>query len=337
MKFGAEEIQKNAAALGFRPDSLEKVFRLLGLLETLRSNAFLRPRVALKGGTALNLFLFDVPRLSVDIDLNYVGSGDRAIMLADKPKVEQAIAAVCSREGLTVKRVPGEHAGGKWRLSYTNTAGSSDKLEIDLNFMLRVPLWPVTTLDSKTLGPAVAKGIAVMDRHELAAGKLAALCSRNASRDTFDAREILRRTDLEPSKLRLAFVVYGGLNRKDWRTVRIEDVAADAHELKRDLVPMLRSEVRPKESEIASWAAGLIRETRELLAVVLPLEEHEIEFLARLNDVGDVVPEILTADPAMQTIIRNQPGLKWKALNVKKHLGIAVDEVLGVGRPTSAS
>ena len=80
MKFGAEEIQQTAAALGFRPDSLEKVFRLLSLLEALRSNAFLRPRIALKGGTALNLFFFEVPRLSVDIDLNlnYIGSGDRA-------------------------------------------------------------------------------------------------------------------------------------------------------------------------------------------------------------------------------------------------------------------
>jgi len=321
MKFGAEEIQETAAALGFRPDSLEKVFRLLSLLETLRSNAFLRPRVALKGGTALNIFLFDVPRLSVDIDLNYVGSGDRATMLADKPKVEQSIQAVCAREGLTVKRMPSEHAGGKWRLSFVNTAGSSDKLEVDLNFMLRVPLWPVTTLDSKTLGPAVAREIAVVDRHELAAGKLAALCSRNASRDIFDARELLRRDDIDRGKLRLAFVVYGGLNRKDWRTVRVDDIAADALELKRELVPMLRAGVRPLDAEIPSWSQGLVRETRELMTAVLPLAEHELEFLERLNGAGDIAPELLTDDGAMQALIRDQPGLKWKALNVKKRLG----------------
>lgn len=323
MKFGAEEIQETAAALGFRPDSLEKVFRLLSLLETLRSNAFLRPRIALKGGTALNIFLFEVPRLSVDIDLNYVGSGDRATMLADKPKVEQSIQAVCAREGLTVQRMPSEHAGGKWRLSFVNTAGSSDKLDIDLNFMLRVPLWPVTVLDSKTLGPAVAKEIAVVDRHELTAGKLAALCSRNASRDIFDARELLRRDDIHRGKLRLAFVVYGGLNRKDWRTVRIDDIAADALELKRELVPMLRAGVRPQDAAIPSWAEGLVRETRELMAAVLPLEAHELEFLERLNGAGDIAPELLTAEPAMQGIIRNHPGLKWKALNVKKRLGVA--------------
>jgi predicted nucleotidyltransferase component of viral defense system len=326
MKFGAEEIQQHADALGFRPETLEKVFRLLSLLETLRSSAFLRPRVALKGGTALNLFLFDVPRLSVDVDLNYVGSGDRATMLADKPKVEQSIQAVCAREGLTVKRMPSEHAGGKWRLSFVNTAGSSDKLEVDLNFMLRVPLWPVATLDSKALGPAVAKEIAVVDRHELAAGKLAALCARNASRDIFDARELLRRTDLEASKLRLAFVVYGGLNRKDWRTVRVEDVGAEAPELTRELVPMLRADARPKESEIASWTEALVRETRELLAAVLPLAARELEFLERLNGAGDIVPEVLTDVPAMQAIIRDHPGLKWKALNVKKRLGGVADD-----------
>lgn len=226
MKFGAEEIQETGAKLGFRADTLEKVFRLLSLLETLRESAFLRPRVALKGGTALNLFFFDVPRLSVDIDLNYVGSADRDTMLADKPKkVEQAIQAVCAREGLTVKRMPSEHAGGKWRLSFVNTGGSSDNLEVDLNFMLRVPLWPV------------------------------------------------------------------------------------------------RADVRPKDVEIVPWTEALVRETRTLMNVVLPLEAHELEFVERLNGAGDIAPELLTGDPAMQETIRDQPGLKWKAMNVKKQIG----------------
>jgi predicted nucleotidyltransferase component of viral defense system len=320
MKFGTEEVQQIAALHGFRPDSLEKVLRLLSLLEALRSNAFLRPRVALKGGTALNLFLFDIPRLSVDIDLNYVGSADREAMLADKPKVEQAIQAVCSREGLTIKRMPSEHAGGKWRLSYTNTAGSSDKLEIDLNFMLRVPLWPIATLDSRPLGPTAAKGISVVELHELAAGKLAALCSRNASRDIFDARELLRRDDLDRDKLRLAFVVYGGLNRKDWRTVQIDDIAADPVELKRELVPMLRTTVRPKAEGIPEWAEALVAETRALMKKVLPLEAHELEFIERLNGAGDILPELLTKDASLQALISSHPGLKWKALNMKKRL-----------------
>ncbi|MBI4605379.1 MAG: nucleotidyl transferase AbiEii/AbiGii toxin family protein [Planctomycetes bacterium] len=326
MKLGAEEIQRHAASLGFRPDALEKVFRLLSLLETLRSNAFLRPRVALKGGTALNLFLFDLPRLSVDIDLNYVGPIDRATMLAEKPKVEQAIQAVCARESLTVKRMPIEHAGGKWRLAFTNTAGSSDKLEIDVNFILRVPLWPVSSVDSRAVGPASAKQIALLDRHELAAGKLAALCSRSASRDLFDGHELLCRTDLDPAKLRLAFVVYGGINRRDWRTVRVEDIGADARDLERELVPMLRADLSPARANVASWAETLVRETRDLMSLVLPLVDREREFLERLNGAGDIVPELLTDDPVMRAIIRDNPGLKWKALKVKKGSGLKAGE-----------
>lgn len=320
MKFGADDVQQIASQHGFRPDSVEKVLRLLSLLESLRSNVFLRPRVALKGGTALNLFLFDLPRLSVDIDLNYVGSPDREVMLADRPKLEQAIQAVCSREGVTVKRIPSEHAGGKWRLSYTTTAGSSDKLEIDLNYVLRVPLWPVTPLDSKPVGSTVAKAISVLELHELAAGKLAALCSRTASRDIFDARELLRRDDLDVDKLRVAFVVYGGLNRKDWRTVRIEDIAASPAELERELVPMLRADARPSDRDVAAWAEALVSETRALMGKVLPLEDHELAFLERLNGAGELVPELLTEDPALQALIHDNPGLRWKALNIKKRL-----------------
>ena len=320
MKFGADDVRQHAASLGFRPDSLEKVFRLLGLLETMRSNAFLRPRVALKGGTALNLFLFDLPRLSVDIDLNYVGTPDRDAMLAEKPKVEQAIQAVCAREGLTVKRVPTEHAGGKWRLTFTNTAGSADKLEVEVNFMLRTPLWPVNVADSKVLGPADAKQIAVLELHELAAGKLAALCARNASRDIFDAHALLRRPELDRTKLRIAFVVYGGMNRKDWRQVRVEDIGADPRELERELVPMLRADLAPDRGDIDTWTSRLVGECRDSMAAVLPLAKNELEFLERLNGTGEIAADLLTDDAQLRELIANHPGLKWKALNVQRRL-----------------
>ncbi len=43
--------------------------------------------------------------------------------------------------------------------------------------------------------------------------------------------------DLQRDRLRLAFVVYGGMNRKDWRTVSLDDVAYDGSELARQLGP----------------------------------------------------------------------------------------------------
>ena len=46
------------------------------------------------GGTALNLFVFDVPSLSVDIDLNYVGAESREAMLDERARLEEALQAV---------------------------------------------------------------------------------------------------------------------------------------------------------------------------------------------------------------------------------------------------
>lgn len=319
-----EQLQRAAADSGFQVESYEKAYVLVRLLEAVRTHPFLGPRMALKGGTALNLFVLGLPRLSVDIDLNYVGASDRETTLAERPRIEQALQQVTGRMGMTVKRVPTEHAGGKWRLSYTTALGRHGSIEVDVNFMLRTPLWPAGPRDSHPVGGEAATRVLVLDEHELAAGKLAALVARSASRDVFDARELLRLPGLDPAKLRLGFVVYGGANREDWRAITVEDVQTTAGDVDSQLVPMLRLDVRPAKAEIAAWTAALVRETRDLMAAVLPLAAHELEFLERLNGAGDIAPELLTDDAVMRAIIRDHPGLKWKALNVKKRLGGAV-------------
>ncbi|HYN43003.1 MAG TPA: hypothetical protein VE129_14600 [Thermoanaerobaculia bacterium] len=76
----------------------------------------------------------------VDIDLNYTGAVDRATMETDRPLVDRGLQAACERTGVTVKRIPTEHAGGKWRLSYAAAAGGTGTLELYVNYMLRTPL-----------------------------------------------------------------------------------------------------------------------------------------------------------------------------------------------------
>lgn len=321
-----EQLQQAAADSGFQVESYEKVHVLVRLLEAIRTHPFLGPRMALKGGTALNLFVLGLPRLSVDIDLNYVGASDRETMLAERPRVEQALQQVAGRMGLAVKRAPNEHAGGKWRLAYTTALGRPGSIEVDVNFMLRTPLWPAAPRDSHPIGGETATQVLIVEEHELAAGKLAALVARSASRDVFDAREILRRPGLDRAKVRLGFVVYGGLNRVDWREITIEHVRTTPGDVDSQLVPMLRLDVRPAKADVAAWTETLVRETRELMAAVLPLDAHELEFVERLNGKGDIAPELLTADAGMQAVIQDHPGLKWKALNVKKRLGVAAGD-----------
>jgi len=72
----AAEVRSVAAATGFRPDVVEKVLRLHGILDRLVRHESTRGAWVLKGGTALNLL--HLPRLSVDIDLNFVACEDLA-------------------------------------------------------------------------------------------------------------------------------------------------------------------------------------------------------------------------------------------------------------------
>jgi hypothetical protein len=325
MRLTANELAREAATTGFQTEPLEKVILLLELLEAIRIHPFLKERVVLKGGTALNLFRFNVPRLSVDIDLNYIGAVDREGMLADRPKIEQALQAVCGRVGVQPRRVPPDHAGGKWRLNFNRVTGGTSTLEMDVNFLLRTPLWPVERIDSCALGTFRATDIPILDVHELAAGKLAALLSRTASRDLFDASQLLRGGGLDAAKLRLGFVVYGGTSRKDWRTVSVDNVTVDAAEADAMLIPLLRGGDTPHRSDLAQWTKALATDCHELLSIVLPLANHELDFLERLNGKGEVVPDVLTDDQRMRDIIRTHPGLLWKAQNVRQYRGGASD------------
>jgi predicted nucleotidyltransferase component of viral defense system len=319
MNLSREKLMAEAAATGYRPEMLEKVIHLLNLLETLRTHPFIRHRCALKGGTALNLFVFELPRLSVDIDLNYIASADRAVMLAEKPILEKALADVFAREGFTVNRQPADHAGGKWRLSYRSAITSSGNLEVDLNFMLRVPLWPPSLRDSRPVGSYQARGINVLDVHELAVGKLAALMARHASRDLFDAHQLLTAIKLDPARLRLGFVLYGAMNRVDWRTVSLENLGFDRRELQDQLIPLLSEAGLASLGNDVDLAERLVSECREAMAVVLPLNAAEREFLDRLNDAGEIRPELLTNDAAVIELIARHPQLLWKAMNVREH------------------
>ena len=85
-------ISRRASEFGFIRDTLEKVYRLVDILEYIDTSPALKGRLALKGGTAINLTIFDLPRLSVDIDLDYLGSDSRDEMLQNRDIINTAIA-----------------------------------------------------------------------------------------------------------------------------------------------------------------------------------------------------------------------------------------------------
>lgn len=67
-----KNVVKIAKETNFIKDNVEKVMRLADILEFVFTSKW-KDKLALKGGTAINLFYRELPRLSVDIDLDYIG------------------------------------------------------------------------------------------------------------------------------------------------------------------------------------------------------------------------------------------------------------------------
>lgn len=176
--------------------------------------------------------------------------------------------------------------------------------------------------DSRILGDFQARNIPVIDLHELTAGKLAALFARHQARDLFDAHQLLTKARLDPVRLRVAFVVYGALNRKDWRTLSLDEIAADPKEFERMLASLQRRDPVAGGVKIKEFTKKLVEECRERLSAVYPLSAQERDFLDHLLDQGELRPDILTGDPNLQERIGRHPMLRWKAQHVQKHFGL---------------
>ena len=316
----AQTLQRIAAETRLPAATLEKVLRLLDVLQAIAEDRDLKSRVALKGGTALNVFHLRLDRLSVDIDLNYVGAVDRAAMEADRPLVDEALLRLLEAQGYQVRRQPPGHAGGKWVARYSSALGGGASIEVDLNYMARGPLFGVQTMTSTPLGGVSATGIAVLDLHEVVAGKLVALLDRRAARDLFDARRILETQTLDWSLVRVGVLAWGAAGRRDWREASLDDIGGDPRELRQKLAICLPQDFFEAAGGVDRWIADSVAICRAGLAPLFERTVGEAAFLDRLLDAGEVDPSGLAASDAVKVRVAAMPMLAWKAQNVRTHL-----------------
>ena len=320
MNFDESTINAVHQQTGFDQLYIEKVLRLLGILELFFSTPVLKDKYVLKGGTALNLFYFQLPRLSVDIDLNYLGL-DREIMLADRREHESVLSELLTANGYNLKRVPEEHAGGKWRLGYRSYSGITQNIELDLNYMHRIALMPVEKRSSFPLGTFKVDNIPVLDIHELAAGKLCALIARCKPRDLFDAYHLLNHAELEQSALRKCFVVYAAFNKVDFSEVSgLEELKFDTQQFRQELMETLAHGSVNETPQV--YLEKLLTGCRDKLNAVLPFSDAESEFLTAVNKRGEIKMELLDNSAPWCDAVNKHPMLQWKVFNVRKHYGL---------------
>ncbi len=312
MKYSREYLEGLAGETAFQPDMLEKVLRLERVLDQVGRHPYLQTRLLLKGGTALSLFYGHAPRLSVDLDFNYIGAVAREAMLEERPEVERALEQIANGEAYSIQRAPEEHAGRKFYLNYWNAAGSQDRIEIDLNYMFRVPLAPPSFREGWTPDRDAPCWARMVGFEEVLAGKLLALLDRIAARDLYDAASFVSPPSHDSSQFRRLFVALSGMLPKPLTAYGIERLSAFTQDdLDRELTPFLHNTERAMLEDLVSRAG-------RILDPLLHLAPEEQEYVDRLQ-WGEFRPELIVlGEPDFLDRLRAHPALLWKVENARK-------------------
>jgi predicted nucleotidyltransferase component of viral defense system len=101
-QFNRNELEVAARRSGFTRDTFEKVVRLKEILTWISEQDILKDHLLLKGGTAINLTIFDLPRLSVDIDMDFTPNFEKPDMMAMRKEISNIILAYMESEGYTM-------------------------------------------------------------------------------------------------------------------------------------------------------------------------------------------------------------------------------------------
>lgn len=157
----------------------------VGLLLSVIPEIALDPRFALHGGTAINLFDRDMPRLSVDIDLTYITIEDRKTSFAN---ISEALSKIKSR---IEKRLQGSRVEHKVELHKLLVSHNDAIIKIEVSQIVRGILGAVT---EKILCKKAQEkfdtfcSINIVPKGQLYGGKICAALDRQHPRDIFDVK-----------------------------------------------------------------------------------------------------------------------------------------------------
>lgn len=287
-----EFLQRCAADTGYPLSSLEKVVRLGQMAADIARHPFLGEALALKGGTALNLCYGSPSRLSVDLDYNYVAQVERKRMLSDRTRVENAVLELAGRHGYGIQKSADSFAGRKIFLHYRSVMGQQERIEVDLNFLLRLPLTEIEKRGAWQPGGLDQPAIRVVGLGELLTGKLLAFLDRCAARDAWDIAHLSESAVrmLQSQAFRAHFIALSAILEHplpDYTFDRVRTLLTE-RAVTEQLLPML-------SSKFAQDARELLEKAWERVSPLLILETDEEEYIASVQK-GNLRLELLFAE-----------------------------------------
>ena len=258
---------------------------------------------ALKGGTAINLFVRNLPRISVDIDLVYLPVDERDVSLRGISsaliRISRNIESMIPGAKVTPRKTKGSDF-----LSGLFVQRQETIVKIEPNLVIRGSVYPPVR---KVISPKVAELFEIsaecqlLSENELYAGKICAALDRQHPRDLFDILMLFRYGNFNAS-MRKAFIVY--LISHDRPMVEVLNPGFV------DIRPVFEREFQGMTLEQVSCEG--LEKTREklvsMIAADLTLEEKQF-----IVSVKERAPRL---DLLGIEGVENLPAIKWKLLNI---------------------
>ncbi len=259
---------------------------------------------ALKGGTAINLFVRDMPRLSVDIDLTYLPVQDRTTSLA---AINAAMLRIKKRieRGIPGAKVNASRSADENVVTKLIVRASGVQIKIEVTPVLRGTVYdPVMT----GVVPAVETAfgfaeIQVVSFADLYGGKIVAAFDRQHPRDLFDVRGLLANEGIN-DELRRAFLVYVVSHNRPMAEVLAPTLKPLGEEFARGFAGMTQEPVALADLEAARQAI--------IAAMVAAMPEDHRRFLVGFKR-GEPDWALLGIPEA-----QHLPAVMWKQRNLAK-------------------
>lgn len=308
--FNLIEIDELATELNFIRDNVEKVIRLGDILKFINNEPILSQNLVLKGGTAINLLIMPVPRLSVDIDLDFTEDCDRPTMLRQRKSITTILQSYMFSNGYRLMpRSKSPFSVDSWIFQYTNTIGNLDNIKVEINYSMRCHLLPTENRFIQL--PIYADvNVRTLSLVELYASKIKALLERGAARDLFDVHNMIQSnliTDSQKQLLRKCVVFYAVVGGKAAPSDEFSMQAMEHLQFKQiraALFPVLKKgtfyDLEAAKKNVCAYLEGL-----------MVLSDAERLFIKQFN-AGEYKPELLFDEMEIVERVRNHPMAIWK-------------------------
>jgi predicted nucleotidyltransferase component of viral defense system len=314
--YSKTDLERIASGTDFIRDNLEKVFRLCDILKHLNENPLFAEHLALKGGTAINLTVFNLPRLSVDIDLDFIKECPRDEMMTIRNNINQDFLNYMFTQGYALSpNTKRPHSLDSWVFYFQNAGGNKDNLKVEINYSLRNHILPIVEKKVNIEFLQFDSEVKTLSTLELFGSKIKALIERTAPRDLYDIHNMLKHNIIHPDEMDnlrkiILFYLAVGWSNKSLNNYSFESIDnLKFAQIRSSLLPIL------KKSERFDFESAKV-EVKAFLVKLMVFTEEEKSFIENFNS-NVYRPELLFEDTGIVERIKNHPMAMWKVRNNK--------------------